>query len=86
MTRSAAVSRATAVSKTDATLSRKAGGSDRLRREEWVSDCAVRLSQLRLGEDPEFIASLAARMWADVGSFDPVIAAEMEHEAWPWDH
>ena len=86
MIRTAAVSRATAVSTGDATRQRSAGGSHRLRREEWVSNCAVRLSQLRLSEDPEFIASVAARMWADVASFDPVIAAEMEHEAWPWDH
>ncbi len=53
-----------------------------LTRKEWVRMCAARLGELRPEHDWTLIASLAKSMWADVGAFDPVIAAELEHEAW----
>ncbi len=58
------------------------GGQPSLTRKEWVRRCAARLGELRPEHDWTLIASLAKSMWADVGSFDPVIAAELEHEAW----
>lgn len=53
-----------------------------LSRRNWVTICAIRLSQLRPDRDLQIVASVAADMWADVAAFDPVIAAEMEHEDW----
>ena len=58
------------------------GGQLSLTRKEWVRLCAARLGELRPEHDWTLIASLAKSMWADVGAFDPVIAAELEHEAW----
>ena len=57
----------------------------RMQRDEWVRICAARLARLRPGSDPAFVASVARDMWTDVASFDPSIAAEMEHESWPVD-
>ena len=51
-------------------------------RKEWVRTCAARLGELRPEHDWTLINSLAKSMWADVGAFDPAIAAELEHEAW----
>ena len=51
-------------------------------RAAWVADCAHRLGELRPVANPASIASSAARLWVEVGRFDPVIAAEMEHESW----
>ena len=53
-----------------------------LTRKEWVRTCAARLGELRPEHDWTLINSLAKSMWADVGAFDPAIAAELEHEAW----
>ena len=53
-----------------------------LSRNEWVRTCAARLGELRPEHDWTLINSLAKSMWADVGAFDPAIAAELEHEAW----
>lgn len=54
-----------------------------VQRDEWVRICAARLARLRPGSDPAFVVSVARDMWADVASFDPLIAAEIEHESWP---
>lgn len=56
-----------------------------MQRDEWVQICAARLARLRPGSDPAFVVSVARDMWADVASFDPLIAAEIEHESWPSD-
>jgi hypothetical protein len=53
-----------------------------LSRADWVWICAARLSQLRPDQDVESIVFVAKDLWTDVASFDPVIAAEMEYEAW----
>ena len=52
-----------------------------LERADWVAQCAQRLRELRPEQDPQRLAALVAEMWDEVGSFDPVIAAEMEHES-----
>lgn len=48
----------------------------------WELGCAQRLRELRRADDPASIAAVAARLWVEVGRFDPFIAAEMEHESW----
>lgn len=48
----------------------------------WEIACAQRLHELRRGDEPASIALVAAQLWTDVGRFDPLIAAEMEHESW----
>ena len=55
-------------------------------REQWVASCAARLLELRPHHDRLALASIASEMWSDVGAFDPVIAAELECEAWPPEH
>ena len=57
-------------------------GRTPFRREQWIATCEERLRELRPDNSREAIASVAQDLWADVSSFDPVIAAEMEHEAW----
>lgn len=47
----------------------------------WEIVCAQRLHELRRDDEPASIALVAAQLWADVGRFDPFIAAEMEHES-----
>lgn len=54
-------------------------------REHWVRQCSTRLAQLRPRHDREVLDTLAQDMWSDVASFDPEIAAEMEHESWRFD-
>jgi hypothetical protein len=51
-------------------------------RSSWVARCARRLHELRPGADTHAIDSLADAMWLEVSSFDPTLAAEMEHESW----
>lgn len=53
-----------------------------LSRSDWIGLCAIRLGQLRPDQSVECVAFVATDLWADVASFDPVIAAEMEYEAW----
>jgi len=53
-----------------------------LSRTDWVWICATRLGQLRPDQSVECVAFVARDLWADVASFDPLIAAEMEYEAW----
>jgi hypothetical protein len=48
----------------------------------WEIACAQRLHELRRCDEPASIALVAAQLWTDVGRFDPLIAAEMEHESW----
>lgn len=50
-------------------------------RGQWIERCAQRFASLRptLAGRPSL--ELAQQMWEEVGSFDPVIAAEMEYEA-----
>lgn len=55
-------------------------------REQWVASCAARLLELRPHHDRLALGSIASEMWGDVGAFDPVIAAELECEAWPPEH
>ena len=47
----------------------------------WVAACSRRLATLRPGGSRESCEALAQAMWADVGHFDPEIAAEMEYES-----
>jgi len=51
-------------------------------RKSWVARCARRLHELRPGADIRTLDSLADSMWLEVSSFDPALAAEMEHECW----
>jgi len=51
-------------------------------RNNWLAVCTARLGQLRPDEGVIAVASKARAMWLDVGTFDPVIAAEMEYETW----
>jgi hypothetical protein len=53
-----------------------------LSRADWIWICAAQLSRLRPDQDVESIVFVAKDLWTDVASFDPVIAAEMEYEAW----
>ncbi len=54
----------------------------RLARERWIEICATRLGEIgHYGEGSE-LTLLATALWADVGLFDPTIAAEIEHESW----
>jgi len=55
------------------------------RRQPWIEVCAERLAELRPAFTATTCAVLAAELWADVGGYDPVIAAEMEHEAGVFD-
>lgn len=57
-------------------------GQPSVARKAWIKSCAARLGQLRPEHDGALIMSVASAMWPDVGSFDPGIAAELEHEAW----
>lgn len=61
---------------------RSQAGAKTYKREQWVMICAGRLSQLRPDHHRAFIASVAEDLWGDVSSFDPMIAAELEHESW----
>ena len=81
------VSRAPAVSMGSESRLRAPIDANPVRRKEWVTICAARLSQLRPHHDREFSAAVARDLWSDVGSFefDPVISAEMEYEAWRLD-
>ena len=53
-----------------------------LARPEWVAQCTRRLRALRPHDDPSLLADVANQAWADVSSFDPRVAAEMEHLCW----
>lgn len=57
-------------------------GRTPFRREKWIATCEERLRELRPDHNRDSIASVAHDLWNDVSSFDPAIAAEMEHEAW----
>lgn len=50
-------------------------------RDQWVAACSTRLAALRPRASWASCLALAQDMWADVGGFDPEIAAEMEHES-----
>ncbi|HWH81859.1 MAG TPA: hypothetical protein VNU71_06445 [Burkholderiaceae bacterium] len=50
-------------------------------RDQWVAACSTRLASLRPRASWASCLALAQQMWADVGCFDPEIAAEMEHES-----
>lgn len=52
-----------------------------MRRQPWIEVCAERLAELSPALTGATCAVLAAELWADVGGYDPVIAAELEHEA-----
>jgi hypothetical protein len=51
----------------------------------WIAECAARLSELRPADERAALLSVAADLWSEVSSFDPVLAAEMEHESWSED-
>ena len=57
-------------------------GFDRIR---WIGACAARLTALRPGLGSANAHEAARQMWPEVGHFDPAMAAELEHEAWPTD-
>lgn len=57
-----------------------------LQRERWLNICATRLRQLRPHDDPIRLDAMALELWFDVATFDPAIAAEMEHESWQSGH
>ena len=54
----------------------------RFSRESWIEICATRLGEVGHDGDNSVLALLATDLWADVGLFDPTIAAEIEHESW----
>ena len=80
-----ALSRSAFTSPGVAPSARAPAAAYRMQRDEWVQICATRLAQLRPDSDPAFVVSVARAMWGDVASFDPLIAAEMEHESWATD-
>lgn len=47
----------------------------------WVSSCASRLAELRPADDLTFLLAVAQSLFVDLHGFDPLIAAEMEHES-----
>jgi hypothetical protein len=67
----------------DLDLKRIPGVDDQKDRLQWIAVCSARLQELRPDEPLDFLQMTAADMWEDVASYDPVISAEMEHEAWP---
>ena len=64
----------------------RAAESNPLGCEQWISLCTARLLELRPHHDRRALGLIASEMWVDVGSFDAVIAAELECEAWPPEH
>lgn len=52
-------------------------------RDAWMAAFVERLAELRPNEDEDLLAALAADLWGELGGHDPVMAAEMEHEASP---
>ena len=48
--------------------------------EQWTSRCELRLRELRPGSEPQALRAAAFEMCASLRYFDPVMAAEMEHE------
>lgn len=50
-------------------------------RESWIAAFAERFGELRPDEDEEMHLLLAADLWVDLCGHDPMISAEMEHEA-----
>ncbi len=55
--------------------------SEAARRDAWIAAFADRLGELRPHEDRDVLNAVAADLWDDVGGHDPMICAEMEHEA-----
>ena len=55
--------------------------SQAVHKEQWITVCAGRLHELRPHAAMPACAALAQEMWAEVASFDPYLAAEMEHES-----
>lgn len=51
-----------------------------LTRAQWISACADRLIELRPTGDARMLQAIAREMFEVVGYFDPVLAAEIEHE------
>ena len=54
----------------------------RVHRERWARKCAARLRELRPDDDVAPLVALAEELCDELSFFDPVLAAEMEHEAW----
>ena len=48
--------------------------------EQWTARCERRLRELRPGSQPQALRAMAVEMCTSLGYFDPVMAAEMEHE------
>ena len=57
-------------------------GAQAMTRTAWIAHCTRRLRQLRPDESPSTLATVVEEMWLDVSSFDPTLAAEIEHECW----
>lgn len=53
----------------------------RMGRAPWIEACAERLAALSPARDRAICTAQAVDLWPDVGGCDPLIAAEMEHEA-----
>ena len=50
-------------------------------RRKWTKSCAVRIQGLSPSMPEGCCSALAEELWAVVGSYDPVLAAEMEFES-----
>ena len=50
-------------------------------RDPWIDSCFKQLARLRPRAWRAQLRRLAQSLWSEVGHFDPVIAAEMEHES-----
>ena len=62
-------------------LSDQRSASPTCARDQWIAACSQRLSALRPRVPTSECLSLALELWKDVGTYDPVIAAEMEYES-----
>ncbi len=64
-----------------ATVSRAAPRGEPSAANAWVLVCAARLLQLHPRQSRAAALRQAHELWSDLPMFDPVLAAEMEHES-----
>lgn len=56
------------------------GQPNELNEQQWASLCLARLSELRPSAEPGKLRAAVADLASSLRYFDPVLAAEMEHE------
>ncbi len=79
----AQIGRSVATAAGRATAARRMRDDDSLRQARlcWVAACHARLVELDPVADPGRLLATATELAAQLGHFDPLMAAEMEHES-----